>query len=222
METLSDLEIEYRRRFESTVPYRNAIWQRLINGFFGRFIPAQARVLDLGAGWGEFIRNIAAEHRYAMDLNPDMPNRVGSGVTPLLQDCSATWQLPDSSLDLVFTSNFFEHLPSKDALKRTLAQARRCLKPGGRLICLGPNIRFLNGAYWDFWDHYLPLTDRALAEGLELAGFEIERIEPRFLPYSMSQGFLPPPAILSLYLRVPVLWRIFGKQFLVIARKPTT
>jgi SAM-dependent methyltransferase len=154
-----------------------------------------------------------------MDLNPDIPSRAGSGVETILQDCSQTWEISDSSLDVVFTSNFFEHLPDKDALRRTLQEARRCLKDGGRIICLGPNIRFLHGAYWDFWDHLLPLTDRSMVEILTLTGFAVERVEPKFLPYSMSQGFTPPIGFIPLYIRLPFLWRILGKQFLLVARR---
>ncbi|MGI9177427.1 MAG: class I SAM-dependent methyltransferase [Pirellulales bacterium] len=53
-----------------------------------------------------------------MDLNPEMPERVGAGVETVLHDCSRTWPLADGCLDTVFTSNFFEHLPDKDALRR--------------------------------------------------------------------------------------------------------
>jgi SAM-dependent methyltransferase len=219
METLQDLGKEYQRRFASLAPYRGAVWRVLVRDFFQRYVDPRATVLDLGSGWGEFIGNIHAQRRIAMDLNPDMPSRVGSGVETILQDCSQPWQVADSSLDLVFTSNFFEHLPDKDALRRTLHEALRCLKEGGRIICLGPNIRFLNGPYWDFWDHFLPLTDRSMVEILTLTGFAVERIEPRFLPYSMSQGFTPPIGLIALYLRIPLLWRILGKQFLVVGRK---
>jgi SAM-dependent methyltransferase len=218
METLQDLGKEYQRRFASLAPYRGAVWRVLVRDFFQRYVDPRATVLDLGSGWGEFIGNIHAQRRIAMDLNPDMPSRVGSGVETILQDCSQPWQVADSSLDLVFTSNFFEHLPDKDALRRTLHEALRCLKEGGRIICLGPNIRFLNGPYWDFWDHFLPLTDRSMVEILTLTGFAVERIEPRFLPYSMSQGFTPPIGLIALYLRIPLLWRILGKQFLVVGR----
>jgi SAM-dependent methyltransferase len=219
METLQDLGKEYERRFAALAPYRESVWQILTRDFFQKYVDPNATVLDLGAGWGEFTRNIRASRKIAMDLNPEMPARVGPGVETILQDCSKTWQVADSSLDVVFTSNFFEHLPDKDALRRTLVEALRCLKPGGRLICLGPNIRFLHGTYWDFWDHYLALTDRALVEGLHLVGFAVERVEPRFLPYSMSQGLTPPIGLISVYLRIPLLWRLFGQQFLVIATK---
>jgi SAM-dependent methyltransferase len=142
-------------------------------------------------------------------------------VKLLQQDCSKPWALPPASLDVVFTSNFFEHLLDKPSLGRTLDQAHRCLKDGGRLICLGPNIRYLAGAYWDFWDHYVPLSDRSLAEALQLAGFAIEVQKPRFLPYSMSQGFQPPIALLRAYLMLPIVRPLFGKQFLVVAQKTT-
>jgi SAM-dependent methyltransferase len=220
LETLHDLGREYRRRFEALAPYRDRVWRVLVGRFFQRYAAPDAAVLDLGSGWGEFVRNVAAGTKYAMDLNPDAAGRAGPGVRFLRQDCSEPWPLPDDSLDLVFTSNFFEHLPTKDALRRTLHQALRCLRPGGRIVCLGPNIRFLPGAYWDFWDHYLPLTDRSLVEGLSLAGFAVERCVPRFLPYSMSQGFTPPVWAVALYLRLPVVWPLFGRQFLVVGRKP--
>jgi SAM-dependent methyltransferase len=127
--------------------------------------------------------------------------------------------LRNSTLDVVFTSNFFEHLPTKSVLRETMAEAFRCLRPGGRLVCLGPNIKCVPGAYWDYLDHYLPLTELSLKEGLELTGFQVDECLQRFLPYTMSTGLTPPLWTLSLYLKVPVAWSVFGKQFLVVASK---
>ena len=207
-------------RFEGNAEYRRAVWGVLTAQFFSRWVRGTATVLDLGCGWGEFINQIPAARKFGMDLNPDSPGKLAKDVTFLEQDCSQPWALPDETLDVVFTSNFFEHLPNKESLGRTLAQAFRCLKPGGRIICLGPNIKYLPGSYWDFWDHYLPLTEASLGEGLRLTGFELESSVDRFLPYSMSQGFSPPLFFLQLYLRFPFLWRFVGKQFLLVARKP--
>jgi SAM-dependent methyltransferase len=217
-----ELQKEYALRFAQTALYRVAVWRILTSQFFTRWIPASSVVLDLGCGWGEFINQIAAQRKYGMDLNPDSPAKLAPEVTFLQQDCSMPWEIPDAHLDVVFTSNFFEHLPTKDSLKRTLEQAFRCLKPGGRVICLGPNIKFLPGSYWDFWDHFLPLTELSLREGLELTGFKIEFLKDRFLPYSMSQGFTPPLFFIALFLKCPLLWPFFGKQFLVVATKPAT
>jgi SAM-dependent methyltransferase len=215
-----DLQTIYSQRFAINQAYRQKVWQVLIADFFQKYGAPSASVLDLGCGYGEFINQIAAGKKYGMDLNADTVKHLAAGITFFQQDCSLPWPLPENSLDTVFTSNFFEHLPDKATLGRTLQQAHRCLKPSGRLICLGPNIKYLPGKYWDFWDHYLPLTELSLSEGLRNRGFMIERCEPRFLPYTMVSGRQYPLVFVSLYLRLPIAWRFFGKQFLVIARKP--
>ena len=214
-----ELAREYERRFASKAVYRQQVWATLTRDVFQRYVPESGAVLELGCGWGEFINQIRAREKHGMDLNPEAAGRLAPGVRFLQQDCSTRWPMADNTLDAVFTSNFFEHLPDKASLAATLREAWRSLRPGGRLVCLGPNIRYLPGAYWDFWDHYLPLTDRSLVEGLELSGFSIERVVPRFLPYTMSQERTPPLWMLSLYLRLPIVWPLFGRQFLVVAVK---
>lgn len=209
----------YARRFQGQTEYRQAVWRVLIDDYFQQFVPASGKVLDLACGYGEFINQVRAGEKFAMDLNPDTPARLAQGIRLLAQDCSAPWDLADNSLDVVFTSNFFEHLPDKTTLLATLREAWRCLKPGGRLIALGPNIKYLPGAYWDFWDHHLPLSEASLAEGMQVAGFQMRQIIDRFLPFSMAQGPRYPLACLRLYLRLPWAWRFFGKQFLLIAQK---
>ena len=218
---LSDeLSRQYERRFAAQADYRERVWRVLVDDVFQRYVPESGTVLELGSGWGEFINHVRASRRLGMDLNPASAERLDPAVRFLHQDCAATWPLEEGELDVVFTSNFFEHLPDKASLTRTMGEALRCLRSGGRLICLGPNIRCIPGAYWDFWDHYLPLTEKSLTEGLELAGFVIERSLARFLPYTMARKRNPPLWALRWYLRIPLAWRILGRQFLVIARKP--
>jgi SAM-dependent methyltransferase len=215
-----ELEREYELRFASRRDYRWQVWSLLTSRVFQRYVRETETVLEIGCGWGEFINQIRAGRRLGMDLNPASASRLDPGVEFLHQDCSRPWPVADESLDLVFTSNFFEHLPDKASLTRTLREAHRCLKRGGRLVCLGPNIRVLPGAYWDFWDHYLPLTERSLSEGLELAGFTIAECRARFLPYTMARDRNPPLWTVSLYLRLPLLWRFLGRQFLVVGVRP--
>jgi SAM-dependent methyltransferase len=215
-----DLRRIYRARFEASREYRNRVWQVLAGEFFQQFIQPHDRVLDLGCGYGEFIRNVRCGAKWGMDLNPESALRLGADVAFLEQDCAARWPLAEGSLDVVFTSNFFEHLPDKAALGRTLDEIHRCLAPGGRLIAMGPNIRFLPGSYWDFWDHHVALSERSLTEALATRGFEMLRVEDRFLPYSMVGRAQYPLAFLRAYLRLRPAWKIFGRQFLVVAVKP--
>jgi SAM-dependent methyltransferase len=214
-----DLQRIYELRFRKNADYRQAVWRVLISDFFQKYIRKEDTVLDLGCGYGEFINQITCQTRLAMDLNPEAPKRVAAGVQCLLQDCSAPWPLSNNTLNLVFTSNFFEHLPDKDALGRTLDEIHRCLKPGGRLVAMGPNIKYLNGAYWDFWDHHLPLTEDSLREALVNRQFTVEQCIPRFMPFRMDNRQPPPLIFVRLYLRLPLAWKFFGKQFLLVARK---
>lgn len=209
----------YKKRITGLEAYRNAVWQVLCNNFFDKLIPPESLVLDLGAGWCEFINNVTAAKKYAMDLNPETGSRLTTKAIFIHQDCSLPWDVPAESLDVVFTSNFFEHLPDKESVERTLLEAHKCLKDDGLIICIGPNIKYAPGDYWDFWDHHIPLTETSLAEILEINGFIIHSKIGRFLPYSMSTGVTPPVLFLRLYLKMPFFWKVVGRQFLVIGRK---
>jgi SAM-dependent methyltransferase len=215
-----DLQKIYSVRFSGLEEYRLKVWEILTSHFFSQWILPNHSVLDLGCGYGEFINTVHASRKFAMDLNPTTRARLTSDVQLVEQDCSLPWPLRDNSLDIVFTSNFFEHLPNKKALKATLGEANRCLKPGGCLIAVGPNIKFISGEYWDFFDHYLPLTELSLSEAMVMADYRMEKVIPKFLPYTMSQGSRPPLWTLRVFLKVPLLWKVFGRQFLVIGRKP--
>jgi SAM-dependent methyltransferase len=211
----------YDRRFKNTHAYRLKVWQVMISNFFFKWINKDSSVLDLGCGYGEFINNIQARRKWGMDLNPATGERLNEDVEFIEQDCSSKWDaLANEQVDLIFTSNFFEHLPNKKCLSDTLNNAFKALKPGGILIAMGPNIKYLTGLYWDFYDHHVILTEKSLSEALEIEGFEIEKCIPRFLPYTMVGGFEYPLVLIKAYLYLPFLWWIKGKQFLVIAKKP--
>ncbi len=211
------LQQQYRQRFSKAEQYRDALWRVLCENFFQRYIEVDATILDLGCGWGEFSNNIVAGKKYAMDMNPDTATHLKAGIELIAQDCSKPWPIPDNSLDVVFTSNFLEHLPSKAAIENTIDEVKRALKPGGLFICLGPNIRLLPGEYWDFWDHHVQISDRSLAELLTLNNFTIQKQHAGFLPYTMSDGRHPNLLLVKLYLRFPIIWKLMGKQFLIVA-----
>lgn len=213
------LEAEYQARFELNERYRDSVWSLLCSKVFSKYIKPTDTLLDLGAGWGEFTRNITAEKKYSMDLNPECGKRVAGFSQFLQQDCSTPWPINSESLDIVFTSNFLEHLPSKGLIDKTLSEAYRALKKGGLMICMGPNIQYVPGLYWDYWDHYTPITGASMAEALSLQKFVVIRRTDRFLPYTMSGGGNPPLFFVAAYLKMPFFWRFFGKQFLVIGKK---
>jgi SAM-dependent methyltransferase len=185
---MSDLDLErtYLLRFEGEEEQRRQVWSVLTSRFFSKWIRPTDTVLDLGAGHCEFLNSVRAGARYALDMNPSTRTLAAPGVNVLEQDAAAAWDLPSDSVDVIFSSNFLEHMPSKNAVASALAEARRVLRPGGRFLAMGPNIRFCYDVYWDYFDHYVPLSDRSLAEALLVAGLDLEEVVPRFLPCTMK------------------------------------
>ena len=95
------------------------------------------RILDLGCGTGWFTHQLAqrpAADITAVDLSPGMiratQERVGAGVTCLVADAEAL-PCPDASFDVVFSNLMVQWCEAPD---RVLAECRRLLRPGGRLM----------------------------------------------------------------------------------------
>jgi len=207
----------YASRFAATEgPARDAIWRVLCRDFFQRWIDPRSTVLELGAGYCEFINNIRAAKKIAVDLNPEIKHRAGPDVRTIITSATDLGELPSSSVDVVFAANFFEHL-SKDEILETLREAHRVLGPAGTLLVLQPNIRLCREDYWMFFDHISPLDERALSEALAMTGFVTRKTIVRFLPYT-TKSYLPAsPALVRAYLKCPPLWRLFGKQSFLVA-----
>jgi len=211
----------YDRRFDDDeLASKRVLWDALCRGFFDRYIDPAETVVDLAAGTCEFTNAVRARRKIAVDLNPDTP-KFADDAEVVVAPSDAIPAIPDGSVDVVFTSNFFEHLPDKRALLRTLAESRRILRPGGRLLVLMPNLRYVGQRYWDYFDHHLPLTHHSLVEGLGLAGYQVEEVIPRFLPYTVKDAPVKVrPSFVRAYLRLRPAWRLLGRQMFVVARNP--
>jgi len=201
---------------------KTRLWSVLCDAFFSRYVPRGGTVVDLGAGYCDFINHVRAARRIAVDLNPDTRRFAAPGVevfgAPLerLSDV-----LEPASVDLAFASNVFEHLRSPDHLLAVLDGVREALRPGtGRLVVLQPNVRKVGGRFWDFFDHTLPLTEKGLAEALAVAGLRVIECRPGFLPYTTKSRLPQWPALVRLYLALPPAQWLLGRQMLVVAERP--
>src|ERR1041384_3315907 len=111
----------YSTRFdEEDQQKKERIWRVLCSDFFQRYVRPTDTVLDVGAGYCEFINNIACAAKIALDLNEDTPRYAGAGVRVVQCMSNAMNEIADESVDVAFASNFFEHMPSKEVFLQTL------------------------------------------------------------------------------------------------------
>ena len=212
----------YANRFDQDArSWKNQVWGILWKRVFSCWVRPGDTLVDLGAGYCEFINHAVAKRRYAVDLNPETAALAAPGVEVKAASADSLGFLQGGEADVVFSSNFLEHLPSKEAVSRVLEEAHRVLKPGGHLLLMGPNIRYLADQYWDYYDHHVPLSHKSVCEALELHGFTLAHVEPRFLPYTVKGSRLRSTLLVEAYLALrPLSSALLGKQFFVVAAKP--
>ncbi len=116
---------------------RAVVWKEIVS-YLSNFIPKDGTVLDIGAGYCDFINNVGAAHKIALDYSPDFKNYAKEGIQTIQSSVTDMSQVPTGTVDVVFASNLFEHL-SDDELSKTVGEVKRILKKDGRLILMQPN-----------------------------------------------------------------------------------
>ena len=200
---------------------RTAVWKVLCKDWFDRYIPPNGAVLEVAAGYCEFINNVAAGERYAIDLNPETRRHAAPGVKVHQIAAERLGEVvPANHFDAAFMSNFLEHCRTREQVLAVFDAVKGALKPGGRVMILGPNFRACAADYYDYFDHHLALTEKSVAEALELSGFKVEVELARTLPFSFRRKLPSAPWLVRLYLHAPWAWRFLGAQFFLVARRP--
>lgn len=194
---------------------RNVLWRTLWDAYFSKRIEPDDCVLDIGAGYGQFINNVSARRRIAIDAWSGMPSHVESDVETIVGDAADLSSIEDSAIDYAFASNIFEHL-SQEKVAAVLASLRRKLSPSGTLTILQPNYAYAYREYFDDYTHCSVWSHVSLADFLQANGFDVLERRPRFLPLSIKSRLPVSPLLIKLYLLSPV--KPLGKQMLFVAK----
>jgi hypothetical protein len=199
-------------------PARSIVWS-VVAEHVARWIPTDGHVVELGAGYCDWINNVRAARRVAVDIWPELPRFTAEGVQALVLDVSVgLGALGHEVFDVVTASNLLEHFEPGPA-STLVADAAALLRPGGRFILIQPNFRYAYRHYFDDYTHRSVFTDISLPTLLRSHGLRVEVVQPRFLPYSLRDTRMPiAPWMVRAYLRSPVKPR--AGQMLVVARKP--
>ena len=219
----TNITVEFQQRyFDTRFPYdpkRLDVWREVTRYVQQKYIPQDSKVLDLGAGYCDFINHVSAKEKHALDVFARMPDYAHSDVTTHIQSCTDMSFLRDGELDVIFASNLFEHLMHRELLD-TIAEIRRVLRFDGRLILLQPNFKYCYRTYFDDYTHLQIFTHMGMYDLLEMAGLEVEAMHAKFLPVNMKSTLRLRLPFLSLivraYMHSPI--KPLAGQMLVVAR----
>jgi SAM-dependent methyltransferase len=197
-------------------PGRTKVWKAIINYLKKYTGPSCGSVIDIGCGYGDFINNINATERYAVDLNPDAAGYLVDSVkfnSTRVTDLSC---ISDSSIDLAFSSNLLEHLTDEE-LAIAASEFLRILKPGGLFITMQPNFYYAYREYFDDFTHKKVFSHESLADFFRANDFELIAMEKRFVPFSLRSRL--PKTYLLTRLYLASFYRPSAKQMLGVFRK---
>lgn len=194
---------------------RDQLWKALWTHYFSKRIAGDYTVLDLGCGHGNFINQVRAKRRLALDVWPGFVAFLEPGIEPILSSVTDLSAFEDGTIDFVLASNLFEHI-SQSELAVVLQQLRRKLSARGTLTIIQPNFRYASAEYFDDYTHVTVWSHVSLADFLTAHGFVVDDIQPRFLPLTIKSLLPVSAALIGLYLRLP--FRPLAKQMLLSAR----
>lgn len=143
--------------------------------------PAKGRILDIGAGTGDFL-NVAKQNGWeTIGVEPsDKAKAIAlKKEVPFVEE---TASLESHSFDVITMWHVLEHVPDLDS---QIKELKRLLKPNGSLIVAVPNFKSFDakyyGAYWAAYDvpiHFWHFSKKAIQSLFEKENIQLVKVLP--------------------------------------------
>jgi SAM-dependent methyltransferase len=207
---------------------------------------SRRRVLDCGCGPGNMYALLEEFGQvYGSDFSvPALAFARERGLKRLFIADATAFAVQSNTFDLIVLADVLEHI---DDDEKALAELRRILKPGGRLLISVPAFAMLWGAHDEAFGHFRRYSRRELVAKFERAGLEVEDSSyfealffvPMFLFRKLKallpatrdrDDFVPVSRSLNAILRRVIAWEAyivrrwhppFGVSLIGVARKAT-
>jgi ubiquinone/menaquinone biosynthesis C-methylase UbiE len=189
--------------------------KKLINYLIKRLnLKKKQKILEIGCGRGEFLNEFCL--RGLKEYGTDISNYSKQFFPNLnFKQADLTKEsLPynDNFFDIVFSKSFVEHFYYPEKI---FQEAYRVLKPGGIIITLTPEWKYVYKSFYDDYTHRVPFTKASLNDIHKINNFKEIYVE----------SFIQLPALFEKNIFYPfnkflaVVTRIFLPDFLKMKNK---
>ena len=143
--------------------------------------PNKGRILDIGAGTGDFLAVAKKEGWQTIGVEPSTKAKsiaINKGVSFV----ESTTELENNSFDVISMWHVLEHVPDLD---KQIKELKRLLKPTGTLIVAVPNFKSFDakqyGKFWAAYDvpiHFWHFSKTAIKLLFEKEKMKLEKVLP--------------------------------------------
>lgn len=120
---------------------------KLINSYQ----PVKGRILDIGAGTGDFLLECKNKNWDILGIEPN-DKAKGIAVGKGIKFGDTIEKLESNSFDVITMWHVLEHVPD---VEHQVAELKRLLKPSGTIIIAVPNFKSYDAKYYkEFWAAY--------------------------------------------------------------------
>lgn len=142
-----------------------------------RYAPLEGRaILDIGCGIGTYVRKFRefSGDVHGVDIDPERVARASATLPNIRLSVGENLPYDDARFDVALLNEVIEHVADD---RRTIAEAARVLRRGGRLIVYAPNRLF------PFETHGVYLGKRFVFGNIPLVGYLPDSVRQRLAPH---------------------------------------
>lgn len=150
---------------------------KLINSYQ----PVKGRILDIGAGTGDFLLECKNQNWEILGIEPN-DKAKGIALGKGIKFGDTIEKLESNSFDVITMWHVLEHVPD---VEHQVAELKRLLKPSGTIIIAVPNFKSYDAKYYkEFWAaydvprHLWHFSKTAIEKLFEKQNMNLEDIKP--------------------------------------------